>query len=206
MEEIMIENIHWLGHASFKITNDKNIFIDPYELQTEDTADIILITHNHYDHCSAEDIEKIQGPKTVIIATADCAHQLSGKVKTIKPGDTLKQSGITVEAVPAYNPRKAFHPKENNWVGYIITVGGKRIYHTGDSDAIPEMSSIEADIVLVPVGGTYTMSAEEAAQVVNLIKPEYAVPMHYGTIIGSDADAQRFANLSHVPVKILKKE
>ena len=202
----MIDNIHWLGHASFRIIHDKNIYIDPYEIEPGDPADIILITHNHYDHCSIKDIEKIKNSQTVIIATADSASQLSGKVKIIKSGETITESGITVEAVPAYNMRKSFHPKENNWVGYIITIGGKRIYHTGDSDAIPEMSNIEADIVLIPVGGTYTMSAEEAAQVINKIMPEYAIPMHYGTIIGSEADAQQFVNLSKVPGKILKKE
>jgi len=202
----MIDNIHWLGHASFKITHDKTIYIDPYEIEGGETADIILITHNHYDHCSLEDIEKIKGPQTVIITTSDTASQISGNVKTIKPGDTITEAGISIEAVPAYNVRKSFHPKENNWVGYIITIGDKRVYHTGDSDAIPEMSAVKADIVLIPVGGTYTMSAEEAAQVINKIMPEYAIPMHYGTIIGSREDAQRFVNLSKVPVKVLKKE
>jgi len=202
----MIDNIHWLGHASFKITHDKTIYIDPYEIEGGETADIILITHNHYDHCSLEDIEKIKGPQTIIITTSDTASQISGNVKTIKPGDTITEAGISIEAVPAYNVRKSFHPKENNWVGYIITIGDKRVYHTGDSDAIPEMSAVKADIVLIPVGGTYTMSAEEAAQVINKIMPEYAIPMHYGTIIGSREDAQRFVNLSKVPVKVLKKE
>jgi len=202
----MIENIHWLGHASFKITNDKKIFIDPYQLKKKETADIILITHSHYDHCSRDDVDMLKGPQTVIITTKDSASQLSGNIKIINPGETITEAGIQIEAVPAYNMRKAFHPKENNWVGFIITVGGKRIYHTGDSDAIPEMNNIKADIVLIPVGGTYTMTAEEAAQVINKIMPEFAIPMHYGTIIGSSSDAQKLANLSKVPVKILNKE
>ncbi|NVM00851.1 MAG: MBL fold metallo-hydrolase, partial [Candidatus Helarchaeota archaeon] len=149
----MLENLHWLGHASFKITGEKIIYIDPYQLKGEnEKADIILITHSHFDHCSPGDVEKIQKSSTVIVATPDCRSDLSGNVKTVKPGDKITVEGVGIEAVPAYNVNKEFHPKSKNWVGYIVTVKGERIYHAGDTDKIPEMGDIKADIVLLPVG------------------------------------------------------
>jgi L-ascorbate metabolism protein UlaG (beta-lactamase superfamily) len=200
----MIDNIKWLGHATFQIKDDKVIYIDPWKLKgTEEQADIILITHDHYDHCVPEDVAKIQGPKTVIITTADCAQKLSGDVRVITPGQRMAVQGVEVEAVPAYNLNKDFHPQANGWVGFIITVSGQRIYHSGDSDYTPEMGQVQADIVLLPVGGTYTMTAAEAAQAANDIGPSYAVPMHYGTIVGSEKDARKFQELCQVPVRIL---
>ena len=125
----MIENIHWLGHATFKIiAEDKIIYIDPFQIKKEDQADIILITHEHFDHCSPEDVKKIQKPDTVIVTTSDCALKLSGDIKKVKPGDKINVKGIEIEAVPAYNINKKFHPKENNWVGFIINIKGTRIY------------------------------------------------------------------------------
>jgi len=200
----MIDKIKWLGHATFQIKDDKIIYIDPWKLKgTEEKADLILITHDHYDHCVPEDVAKIQVEGTVIVTTADCAQKLSGDVRVIAPGQSMTVGGIQVEAVPAYNLNKDFHPQANGWVGFVITVEGQRIYHTGDSDMTPEMCQVQADIVMLPVGGTYTMTAEEAAQAANAIKPSFAVPMHYGTIVGSQEDAKKFQELCQVPVKVL---
>ena len=203
--------LQWLGHASFRIKNIVTIYIDPYELDTEEKADIILITHGHYDHCSIKDLEKISTPETVIVATADCSSKLAGKVKAkdlkiASPGQSFDINGIKVEAVPAYNINKEFHPKGNEWVGYILTIENTRIYHAGDSDAIPEMKQIKADVALLPVGGTYTMNAEEAADMVNEMDVKKVVPMHFGSIVGSKDDAERFKRLVKAEVEILEKE
>lgn len=228
----MLKNIHWLGHDTFKImAGEKVIYTDPFKIKRKDKADIILITHDHFDHCSPEDVGKIQGPDTVIVATSDCAEKLSGDVKTIKPGDKITVKDIDIEAVPAYNTNKQFHTKDKDWVGYIFTplkkatdetpdrvkestsltgftVEGQRIYIAGDTDYIPEMKTFKADIALLPVSGTYVMTAGEAVQAALDIKPKIAIPMHYGAIVGSENDAERFAKAlqGKVEVIILKKE
>ena len=189
----MVKNIHWLGHDTFKITGEKVIFTDPFKLRKEDAADIILITHEHRDHCSPDDVKKIQVPDTVIVAPSDCAAKLLGEVKTVKPGDKIEVKGTKIEVVPAYNTNKNFHTKDRGWVGYIITVLGQRIYLAGDTDHIPEMREFRADIALLPVSGTYVMTAEEAVMAALDIKPKIAIPMHYGSIVGSEDDARRFA-------------
>lgn len=202
----MLEGVHWLGHASFKLSGEKVIYIDPWQLEDGEPADIILITHGHYDHCSPEDVAKVRGPQTAVVATADCVAKLGGEVQVVRPGDRLTVQGVTVEAVPAYNIGKEFHPRREHWVGYVVTLGGRRIYHAGDSDHTPEVDSVRADVALLPVGGKYTMTAEEAAAAANAISPAAAVPMHWGTIIGSRQDAERFQAMSRVPVEILEKE
>src|SRR4030066_1648350 len=190
----MLKDIHWLGHDTFKISGEKTVYTDPFKIRKKDTADIILITHEHSDHCSPEDVKKIQGPNTMIVATSDCAKKLSGKIKVVKPGDKINVEGIEIEAVPAYNTNKQFHPKANGWVGYIFTVKGERIYIAGDTDFIPEMKHFKADIALLPVSGTYVMTAEEAVNAALAIKPGLAVPMHYNSIVGTKDDAKRFAD------------
>jgi len=209
----MIENIHWLGHDTFRIENDKTIYTDPYELQGElPKADLILITHDHFDHLSPKDVAKVAKEDTVIVTIAAAAQKLKGDVRVVKPGESLVVQGIPIETVPAYNVNKfrspgvPFHPQESGHVGFIFTVGGQRIYHAGDTDVIPEMDDIEADIALLPVGGTYTMTADEAAEAANRIRPQIAIPMHWGTIVGSEKDAERFSSLCQMEAVILSQE
>ncbi len=200
----MLQNITWLGHAGFKLNGEKTVYIDPFKIKETEPADIIIVTHEHFDHLSPEDIKKIQTGKTVIITTPDCYSKISGNVKTISPGQTLNVDGIKIEAVPAYNSNKDFHPKAKNWMGVIVTINGKRIYHSGDTDNIPEMSALkDIDVALLPVSGTYVMTAEEAAQAANRIMPKIAIPMHYGSIVGTNADAEKFKKLCKCRVEIL---
>ncbi|MEM2446414.1 MAG: MBL fold metallo-hydrolase [Candidatus Bathyarchaeia archaeon] len=201
----MVENIHWLGHDSFRLEGELTIYIDPWKLPPNPPkADIILITHEHYDHCSPEDVAKIQKADTVIVTIPAAAKKLKGEVKTVKPWDKITVKGIEVETVPAYNLDKPFHPKEAGHVGFIVNFGGKRIYHAGDTDFIPEMKNLKVDIALLPVSGTYVMTADEAAKAADAIKPQVAIPMHYGEIVGSVKDAQRFKELTSVQVVILR--
>ncbi len=191
-----IEGLKWLGHASFHLKmGGKVIYFDPWKIASGEKADLILITHSHFDHFSVEDVKKVATEQTAIIATPDCKG-LPGSLKFVKPGDILTVGDVTVEAVPAYNLNKDFHPKKNQWVGYVVTVGGKRIYHAGDTDAIPEMNGLKnIDIALLPVSGVYVMTAEEAAKAANTFHPATVVPMHWGDIVGNRKDAERFASL-----------
>jgi len=206
-------NIHWLGHDSFRIDGDGvTVYVDPYRLKEGPKADVILITHDHQDHASPADVAKIQKPDTVIVTTAAAAAKLSGLIQTVKPGEELTIKGIAIKTVPAYNltkfrsPGVPFHPKEAGNVGYILTVNGTTIYHTGDSDFIPEMKGLAPDVALLPVSGTYVMTAEEAVEAAAAIRPKVAIPMHVGEGIGSLADAERFKKTASVPVIVLSIE
>jgi L-ascorbate metabolism protein UlaG (beta-lactamase superfamily) len=202
------DNIFWLGHDSFRLKGEKTIYVDPWKLAAgAEKADVILLTHEHYDHFSKDDIASISKADTVVIAPPSVAAQLGGKVTVAKPGDRLTAAGVAIEVVPAYNTNKKFHPKTAGLVGYIVTLNGKRIYHSGDTDLIPEMARIKADVALLPVSGTYVMTAAEAAEAANTIKPALAIPMHYGDaeVVGTRRDAEEFKRLAKVPVEILEK-
>lgn len=198
--------LYWLGHASFKLDVDGTlIYFDPWKVK-KDRANLILITHSHFDHLSLDDVRKVQTKETTIVATKDSASKLSGDVRIIAAGDVIDFEGVSIEAVPSYNIGKNYHPKTSGWVGYIVTVDGIRIYHAGDTDRIEEMRKLKVDIALLPVGGTYTMSADEAAGIANEFKPRIAIPMHWGSIVGSEADAHRFRDRFEGEAIILKPE
>ncbi len=204
----MEQNIFWLGHDSFRLKGEKVVYIDPWKLAANaEKADVILVTHDHRDHFSPDDIAKISKPDTVVIAPQAVAAKANTPITVVKPGDTLTANGIGIVVVPAYNPNKKFHPKTAGYVGYIVTLNGKQIYHAGDTDLIPEMTQIKCDIALLPVSGTYVMTALEAAEAANTLKPALAIPMHWGdpTVVGTLNDAEEFKRLAKVPVKILEK-
>jgi L-ascorbate metabolism protein UlaG (beta-lactamase superfamily) len=192
------------------------VYIDPYKLSKSyekiSDADIVLITHNHFDHLSIEDLKNIINERTVIVSAQECLSQLKSlKVKEsigIDPHNSVKVDDLRIETVPAYNIDKDFHPKNDKKIGFIVEFGNDRLYHTGDSDIIPEMKDTNPTIVLIPVSGTYVMTAEEASRAVNeLINPKIAIPMHYGTIVGNKEDAIRFSELVTVSkTKILESE
>ncbi len=209
---------HWLGHDGFKILADgKTIYIDPYQLskaqQNKNDADIVFISHNHFDHLSMDDLKHVMSKRTSIVAAKECVDQLKSagvaEVNGMLPGDRLATQGMAIEAIAAYNTNKKFHPKADNKLGFVVTINNTRIYHAGDTDDIPEMMAAKPDVALVPVSGTYVMTAEEAARALNeKIKPKkLAIPMHYGTIVGSKKDAETFRQLVTVcPVHILSRE
>lgn len=200
----MVKNIQWLGHDTFKISADKNIYIDPFKIKNKDSADLILITHGHHDHCSPDDIAKITGPNTMIITPPSCAEKIKGNIKVVKRQDNIEINGVDIEVVPAYNVDKKYHPKTADGVGYIINIKGVRIYHAGDTDRIPEMKGFrKIGIALLPVSGKYVMDPDEAALAAMDIKPHIAIPMHYGTIIGSVSDAQKFAQALKGKVEVI---
>jgi len=209
----LTEKIQWLGHDCMRINCDPVIYFDPYQIESEVEAAIILITHEHYDHCSCDDVKKILGKNTTIITEKDSAKKLQkelgkavdGKIEVVAPGESITLKGITIDALPAYNINKKFHPKKRNWLGFVVEMpivsglpGGVmegeivRFYHAGDTDLIPEMADIRCDVAFLPVSGTYVMTAEEAVAAALQIKPRLAVPIHYGTLVGDQKDAQLF--------------
>ena len=203
MVQEMVKKIEWLGHDGFRINASKTIYFDPFQITGGPEADLVFISHDHFDHCSPDDVAKIQGEKTVVITEPNSAQKLSGDVKTLKPGDTLEIEGVKIEAIPSYNTDKNFHPKKNNWLGFIVEVDGVRIYHTGDADFIPEMKSVAVDIALLPVSGTYVMNADQAVEAAQAINPKVAIPMHYGAIVGSEEDAQKFKQALEGKVEVV---
>ena len=198
----MLENILVLTHSSIKIKNSKTIYFDPFKIDKNyNDADYIFITHSHYDHYSEEDIKKVRKKETKIIITSD----LKGKVKElgfenlniiiVNPNEKYIIDTLKIETIPAYNNKKQFHPKSNNWVGYIIEINGEKYYIAGDTDITEENKKIKCDVAFLPIGGTYTMNYEEAAHLANIINPKIVVPTHYGSIIGTNEDADKFAKL-----------
>ena len=213
--------IRWLGHSGFLIKNSKVIYIDPYKVnEGMEKADAILITHSHYDHCSLEDMNKIVKEGTVVFTPADCQSkitrfQVGVNINIVEPGQEFEFGKVKISVFPSYNINKSFHPKEEGWVGYVVKEEGVLIYHAGDTDIIPEMQKLtgykqpgKKFIALLPVGGRFTMSPEEAAEAANIIKPSVAIPIHYGTIVGNEEDAREFVQLckeNGIKAEILKR-
>ena len=204
----MLENIQVLCHSSIKISKEKVIYIDPFKIDKNyNDADIIFITHDHYDHYSEEDIDKVCKQDTVIIVPEELLTKVLKKgfrqdyIITVKPNQKYMVDGINFETIPAYNINKQFHPKENEWVGYIIEINNCRYYIAGDTDVTPENKAVKCDVAFIPVGGTYTMDFKEAANLINEIKPKIAVPIHYGSVVGTKQDAIDFIKLLPPTIK-----
>jgi len=202
----MSVEITWIHHASFRIAGaGQVVYIDPWKLPTADhDADVVLVSHEHFDHCDAKDVEKVRGGGTTLVGPPDVIGKL-GFGQAVAPGEELRVNDIDIQAVAAYNIAKTFHPHTNNWIGAVITLGGKSIYYAGDTDRIPEMAELTGiDLALLPVGGTYTLTAAEAAEACKDIAPAAAVPYHWGDIVGSQADAQTFARTAPCKVHVLQ--
>ncbi len=211
----MLENVEVLYHSSIKIKDNKIIYIDPFKIDKDyNDADIVFITHDHFDHYSEEDIDKVINENTTIIIPEELLTKILRKginknaVITVESNKEYMVQGIKFETIPAYNTNKTFHPKENDWVGYIITLDGIRYYIAGDTDITEENRKVKCDVAFVPVGGTYTMNYSEAAELVNIIKPKIAVPIHYGSVVGTKQDATDFIKLLNPSIKgiILMKQ
>jgi len=207
----MVPRIEWLGHASFRILSEQGtVYIDPWKTSGGPRADMVLVTHSHHDHLSLDDIKRLSGPDTWVVGPPDVASKIK-RAYELRPRMSLefpikgKVGPIRVEGYHAYNRVKQFHPMANGWLGIVVDLGGYRVYHSGDTDVIPEMGGIkDIDVALLPVGGTYTMGAEEAVKAVELIRPKKAIPMHWGDIVGGKADAQLFKRLCPCDVEILE--
>ncbi len=194
----LLKGFTHLTHASIRFERDKVIYIDPFKIDgAPKDADIIFCTHDHFDHLSPGDIKKVMKPGAILVVPKKKAKKFKkyelSEVIGVEPFNEYEAQGIKFRTVPSYNLEKKFHKKKKNWVGYIIDVDGASYYFAGDTDYIPEMDEIEADVVFLPVGGTYTMNAEEAAKAANSIKPKVAVPIHFGTVVGTREDAETFA-------------
>jgi L-ascorbate metabolism protein UlaG (beta-lactamase superfamily) len=204
----MLENIEVLYHSSIRINKEKTIYIDPFKIDRNyNDADIVFITHDHYDHYSEEDIDKVINENTTIIIPEELLTKLLRKginknaIITVEPNKNYMVQGIKFETISAYNTNKTFHPKENGWVGYIIIINGIRYYIAGDTDITEENKQVKCDVAFVTVGGTYTMDFKEAASLINEIKPKIAIPIHYGSIVGTEQDAIDFIRLLHPEIK-----
>jgi L-ascorbate metabolism protein UlaG (beta-lactamase superfamily) len=214
---MLLDALDWLGHAAFRITVGRaNVYIDPYRIPEDaPPADLILVTHGHYDHFSPQDVERLSTRDTWLVGPAAVAERVGGRVHRIGPGELLEDElvrGIHVRAVAAYNTSKRdpdgkpFHPRDAGWVGYELNIRGERLYHSGDTDVIPEMDTVTGvDVALLPVSGVYVMTAQEAAEAARRIQPRVAVPMNWGSHIGTEHDARTFASKAPVEVRIMEK-
>jgi len=210
--------ITWLGHDGFKLKKDKVIYVDPYKLGAKpEPAGLVFVTHEHFDHLSVDDLKKVVTPETTVVTIRACEQAVKGlkpkAVRVVAPGERLVIDEVKIEVLPAYNtnkfrsPGNPFHPKADGKVGFILGIGGVRIYHAGDTDEIPEMAGAKGvDVALLPVSGTYVMTAEEAVKACNAIQPKLAIPMHYGAIVGAASDADAFRKGVKCRVEILAAE
>ena len=211
----MVENICLYTHTSIRINGGSSVvYIDPFQMKEKPKdADYILVTHDHYDHFSPDDIAKVSKKDSVLVIPRNMKDKVDlkelgvGRIVTVDPGKAYDIDGLKIETVPAYNKLKPFHPKSAGWVGYIVIMDEKRIYIAGDTDVTKEAKQVRCDIAMIPVGGTYTMDAVKAADLVNTIRPKVAIPTHYGTVVGKPGDADVFAGKVHqaVRVEIIKK-
>lgn len=204
----LLNDLHWLGHDSFRLDRPVVIYIDPWNLAPDSPpADLILVSHDHYDHCSPDDVQRVRRADTVVAANPAAAAKLAGPVQILRPGDEAELRGVTVRTLPAYNLNKRFHPRAAEGLGFLLALGDETLYFAGDTDAIPEMEGLRPDLALLPVSGTYVMTAEEAVEAARAMQPRWVVPMHYGAgVVGEPADAERFLSQSPAPVTILQVE
>ena len=206
----MTENIEVFTQSSIRITDgERRIYIDPFQMrEAPKDADFILITHDHYDHFSPEDIEKVSNGKSILVVPAKMIPQaeklapIVGEIHSVMPGEHYGISGLEFDTVAAYNNLKPFHPKSAGWVGYILKTSGQRIYIAGDTDMNRDNRDVKCDVALVPIGGKFTMDANKAAEFINTIKPDVAIPTHYGSIVGKKEDANVFASGVKAPIRI----
>ena len=206
----MIDNIELFTHSSIRIKDKgKTIYVDPYDMREEPhDADYILVTHDHYDHFSPEDIAKVAKADTILVVPekmeekAQDVSGLVGRMVTVAPGIYKEIDGLELETIAAYNNLKPFHPKGAGWVGYIVRLKGQRIYIAGDTSVTKEAKDVKCDVAMIPIGGTYTMDAKKAAELINIIRPSVAIPTHYGSVVGKKDDAETFKGLVNEPVKV----
>lgn len=205
----MLERFTWFRQSAFRWAGEGlTVYIDPWGTGSGDApADLILITHAHFDHLQPDEIAALTAGGGKVVAPHDVARELSGEVTPVSPGDSLEIAGVRIQAVPAYNvkdERADFHPRANNWVGYVLELGGKSYYHAGDTDHAPELTDVRADVAFLPIGGHYTMGPDEAGGLAKAISPQIAVPMHFGFVVGSPSFAEEFrAEAAPVPVEVL---
>jgi L-ascorbate metabolism protein UlaG (beta-lactamase superfamily) len=205
----MLEQVTWYRQAALGFADgERTVYVDPWGTPPDAApADVILITHAHFDHFQPEEIARLSTSATELVAPHDVAAELTGRVTPVAPGETHEVGGLRFVTVPAYNTREealAFHPKANRWVGYVLEFGGTSYYHAGDTDHAPELDEVRTDVAFLPIGGHYTMDAVAAGGLARAIAPSLAVPFHYGFVICSPKDAFRFRDAAApVPVEIM---
>ena len=209
----MIDNIQVFTQSCIRIESRHGvIYVDPFGLREEPhDANYIFITHDHYDHFSNDDIKKVRKNSTILVVPEKIGKLASvlvhdpDRLIVVKPGIYKEVDGLEFETVPSYNNIKPYHPKSAGWVGYIFRVDHKRIYVAGDTSLTKDAQKVKCDIALVPIGGTYTMDAKKAAELINILRPEFAIPTHYGSIVGKMSDGEKFKELVKSPVKVVLK-
>ena len=201
----MALEITWISHASFRLAGSRVLYIDPWKISSSPRdGNVVFVSHSHYDHCSPADVAKVRAADGVVVGPADVIEQI-GAGKVLPPGKSVEVGGVKISGVPAYNVGKAFHPKANNWLGAVIEMDAVSVYYAGDTDQVEEMQQLsDIDVALLPVGGTYTLTAAEAAKVADAIGPKAAIPYHFGDIVGSASDAEKFAAAAACKVHVLR--
>ena len=208
----MYEEVQVLTHSSIRIAGNQIVYFDPFHVEGEPhDADIICVTHDHFDHYSPEDLAKVKNATTILVCPKTMEDSLSNSgiseefTELVAPGDELEINGVRIQAVPAYNVGKQFHPQANQWVGYLVTMNEVTYYIAGDTDINEDVKKVRCDAALLPVGGTYTMTAEEAAELAEMIHPKAAIPTHYGSVAGKAEDGQIFADLLKDKINVILK-